>query len=63
MFSIIFRNEGVCINDFINYLRKLRILTLGPWAVKEAPTLRGEERLWGSQKAFLEDMPLVGKAG
>ena len=53
----------VCINDFINYLRKLRILASGPWAMKEAPTPRGEERLWGSQKAFLEDMPLVGKAG
>ena len=53
----------MCINDFIKYLRKLRILASGPWAMKEAPTPRGEERLWGSQKAFLEDMPLVGKAG
>ena len=52
----------VCINNFINYLRKLRILAWGPWAMKEAPSPRGE-RLWGSQKAFLEDTPLVGKAG
>lgn len=27
----------VCINNFINYLRKLRILAWGPWAMKEAP--------------------------